>query len=272
MAGLAGAWEAAEAAVAVGDGLAPRTHPGGLGPRAGARRRERSRGDRDRHTPRADASGTQTHGARRVAGRHASSPRGAGHGGGASFAGCRRSGCPRWVSLLPDPDVYEQNLENLRRTDYAPHVRCATTVRRFQGAKPCAPSQATFPSMRWRPERPACSRPRRRGSFAGRRPYGRSLLATRSTPSLRPSTLPTLPSANGGNALPTRARPVSWIVLVLDGRAQSRAHAHHTATASSITTRCSTARAPPHGAVAHWRPWWRTTPGSRVGAQVSAWS
>jgi hypothetical protein len=73
MACLSGAREAAEAAVAVGDGLAPRTRPGGVGPLDGTRRRERPRGYRDRHTPRADVSGTPTHGARRVAGRHASS-------------------------------------------------------------------------------------------------------------------------------------------------------------------------------------------------------
>jgi hypothetical protein len=33
------------------------------------------------------------------------SPRGEGHGGGARLAGCPRSGCARWVSLLADPDV-----------------------------------------------------------------------------------------------------------------------------------------------------------------------
>src|SRR5262245_31061417 len=57
------------------------------------------------HTPRADAAGTQTHGPRRVVGGHTLSPRGRGHGGGASLAGCPRSGCPLWVSLLSDPDV-----------------------------------------------------------------------------------------------------------------------------------------------------------------------
>jgi hypothetical protein len=46
---------------------------------------------------------------------------------------------------------YKQNLENLRRNRYAPNVMCETTVLRFQGAKQCAPSQVTFPRMRWRP-------------------------------------------------------------------------------------------------------------------------
>ena len=86
---VSGARTATEAAVAVGDGLAPRPRSGGVGPLDGARRRERPGGDRDGHTPRADASGTQTHGTRRVAGGHAVSPRGRGHGGGASLAGCR---------------------------------------------------------------------------------------------------------------------------------------------------------------------------------------
>src|SRR5213594_2879107 len=48
----------------------------------------------------------------------------------------------------------EQNLENLRRNCYAPirHgspcVTSETNVMRPQGAKRCAPSKATFPSMR----------------------------------------------------------------------------------------------------------------------------
>jgi integrase len=45
----------------------------------------------------------------------------------------------------------EQNLENLRRNHYAPHGMCETNGLRSQGAKPCAPSKATFPSMRCRP-------------------------------------------------------------------------------------------------------------------------
>jgi AAA-like domain len=49
----------------------------------------------------------------------------------------------------------KQNLENLRRNPYAPNGMCETNVLRSQGAKPCAPSQATFPSMRCRPERPS---------------------------------------------------------------------------------------------------------------------
>ena len=49
----------------------------------------------------------------------------------------------RWVD--------KQNLENLRRNHYAPNVMCETNVLRSQGAKPCAPSQATFPRMRCRP-------------------------------------------------------------------------------------------------------------------------
>jgi hypothetical protein len=51
--------------------------------------------------------------------------------------------------------AYKQNLENLRRNHYAPNGMCETNVLRSQGAKPCAPSQATFPSMRCRPERPS---------------------------------------------------------------------------------------------------------------------
>jgi peptide/nickel transport system substrate-binding protein len=50
---------------------------------------------------------------------------------------------------------HKQNLENLRRNHYAPNGMCETNVLRSQGAKPCAPSQATFPSMRCRPERPS---------------------------------------------------------------------------------------------------------------------
>ena len=64
---LSGARTATEAAVAVGDGLAPRPRPRGMGPLDGTRRGERSGGNRDGHTPRADASGTQTHRPRRVA-------------------------------------------------------------------------------------------------------------------------------------------------------------------------------------------------------------
>jgi hypothetical protein len=45
----------------------------------------------------------------------------------------------------------KQNLENLRRNHYAPNVMCETNVLRSQGAKPCAPSKATFPRMRCRP-------------------------------------------------------------------------------------------------------------------------
>src|SRR5262245_17168994 len=48
-------------------------------------------------------------------------------------------------------EIYEQNLENLRRNHYAPHVMYETNVCRSQGAKPCAPSKATFPRMRCRP-------------------------------------------------------------------------------------------------------------------------
>src|SRR5262249_43859203 len=84
MACISGPWQAAEAAVAVGDGLAPRTRPGGVGPLDGARRGERPGRDRDGQTPRADASGTPTHGTRRVARGHALSPRGRGDVGGAS--------------------------------------------------------------------------------------------------------------------------------------------------------------------------------------------
>ena len=51
----------------------------------------------------------------------------------------------------PSYSNLEQNLENLRRNCYAPNVMCETTVLRSQGAKPCAPSKATFPSMRYRP-------------------------------------------------------------------------------------------------------------------------
>jgi hypothetical protein len=76
MACLSGARQGAEAVVAVGDGLAPRTRPGCVGPLDGARRGERpGGGDREGHTTRVDASGTQTNGTRRVAGGHASSPR-----------------------------------------------------------------------------------------------------------------------------------------------------------------------------------------------------
>src|SRR4029453_261987 len=39
-------------------------------------------------------------GAARMAGGHAASPHGRGCVGGASFAGCPRSGCPLWLSLL----------------------------------------------------------------------------------------------------------------------------------------------------------------------------
>jgi hypothetical protein len=54
------------------------------------------------------------------------------------------------VKPLGEPAV-EQNLENLRRNHYAPNVMCETNVLRSQGAKPCAPSKATFPRMRCRP-------------------------------------------------------------------------------------------------------------------------
>ena len=84
---LSGARTATEAAVAVGDGLAPRPRPGGMGPLDGTRRGERSGGNRDGHTPRADASGTQTHRPRRVARGHTVAPRGRGYGGGANLAG-----------------------------------------------------------------------------------------------------------------------------------------------------------------------------------------
>ena len=94
-----------KAAVAVGDGLAPRTRPGGMGPLDGARWRERPSRDRNGQTTRADAAGTQTNGTRRVAGGHALSSRGRGHMGGASLAGGPRSGCPLLLSLLSDPDV-----------------------------------------------------------------------------------------------------------------------------------------------------------------------
>src|SRR6516162_5351273 len=78
MACVPGTRKATEAAVAVGDGLAPRTRPGGVGPLDGARRGERPGGDRDGQTTRADASGAQTHRNRRVAGGHTVSPRDAG--------------------------------------------------------------------------------------------------------------------------------------------------------------------------------------------------
>jgi hypothetical protein len=39
------------------------------------------------------------------AGGHTLSPRGRGHMGGASLAGCLRAGCPLWLSLLSDPNV-----------------------------------------------------------------------------------------------------------------------------------------------------------------------
>ena len=60
---------------------------------------------------------------------------------------------PFWYRAERDlaAEVIKQNLENLRRNHYAPHVMCETTVIRSQGAKPCAPSKATFPSLRWRP-------------------------------------------------------------------------------------------------------------------------
>ena len=50
--------------------------PDGVDAVDGARRGERPGGDRDGHTPRADAAGTQTDGTRGVAGGHPSSPRG----------------------------------------------------------------------------------------------------------------------------------------------------------------------------------------------------
>src|SRR5215475_6722869 len=105
MACLSGAREATEAAMAVGDGLAPRTRPGGVDPPDSARRRERPRGDRDSHTTRADAARTQTDRSRRVAGGHAVAPRGRRHMGGASLARCPRSGYSLLLSLLSDPDV-----------------------------------------------------------------------------------------------------------------------------------------------------------------------
>ena len=58
---------------------------------------------------------------------------------------------------LANNAALEQNLENLRRNHYAlircgsPCVTCETNVMRPQGAKRCAPSKATFPSMRSRP-------------------------------------------------------------------------------------------------------------------------
>ena len=60
MACVPGTRKATEAAVAVGDRLAPRTRPGGVGPLDGARRGERPGGDRDGQTTSADASGAQT--------------------------------------------------------------------------------------------------------------------------------------------------------------------------------------------------------------------
>jgi hypothetical protein len=43
---------------------------------------------------------------------------------------------------------FEQNLENLRRTCYAPHVMGKTNVLRSPGAPPCVPSKAIFPLVR----------------------------------------------------------------------------------------------------------------------------
>src|SRR5215471_20096364 len=108
MACVPGTRKATEAAVAVGDGLAPRTRPGGVGPLDGARRGERPGGDRDGQTTRADTAGAQTHRTRRVAGGHAVSPRGRGDVGGASLARCPRAGCPLWLSLLYDSNLCSQ--------------------------------------------------------------------------------------------------------------------------------------------------------------------
>jgi Tn3 transposase DDE domain len=67
--------------------------------------------------------------------------------GRASSSDGQRFLFPRRVLRRP----YKQNLENLRRNRYAPNVMCETNVLRSQGAQPCAPSKATFPSMRCRP-------------------------------------------------------------------------------------------------------------------------
>jgi hypothetical protein len=47
-----------------------------------------------------------------------------------------------------DYGILEQNLENLRRNCYAPHIMCKTNVLRSPGAQPCVPSKATFPIVR----------------------------------------------------------------------------------------------------------------------------
>src|SRR5215471_15030824 len=105
MACLSGARTAAEAAVAVSDGVASSTPWRYVDPLDGTRRRERAGGDRAGQAPGADTDRTQTHGTRGVAGGHSTAPDGGPHVGAPCLAGCYRSGCPLPLSVSSHADV-----------------------------------------------------------------------------------------------------------------------------------------------------------------------
>ena len=95
----------AESPVAIGDRVAPIAPPDCVEAVHGARRRERSGGDRDGHPTRADAAGAQTDGPTRMAGDYPSSAHGRAQVGASGIAECHRSGRPLSLAVLSHTDV-----------------------------------------------------------------------------------------------------------------------------------------------------------------------
>ena len=113
--------------------LATSTPPRGVDALDGARRGERASGDRDGHSPRADPVGTQTDGARGVAGGHPSSALGRPHfGGETSPEATEQDGRYGYRYYLTPTYVAEVELQKPSLPELARVIKAGTCIEIYQ--------------------------------------------------------------------------------------------------------------------------------------------